>query len=245
MKTNEDWREMYMKTFANAFMLAVAAIALSGSSFGATAAWSYMQPRLTGGEFRIHRACVMPAEAKLAKLGMKGHEGMSKESDAWSATLQAVVESHLKNAGIDILPSGMSPDELEKNDELQQMVVKLQERYNSVLTQIQRHPKDTRKSRFTVGDEVTLLPCAATADALVYVNGQGQVLTGGKKAFGLIVGGPATSTGFVAVSLVDAKSGDVLAYVRLFNNGAFVDDSEKAYGKRLDKVFKQMKIGAN
>jgi hypothetical protein len=29
----------------------------------------------------------------------------------------------------------------------------------------------------------------------------------------------------------------------LFNNGKFVSDSEKAYGNRLDKMFKKMNIG--
>jgi hypothetical protein len=76
------------------------------------------------------------------------------------------------------------------------------------------------------------------------VNGHGRVLTGGKKAFGILVAGPSASTAFLELSLVDAKSGDVLAYLRLLNNGKFVDDSEKAYGSRLDKLFKRMKIGS-
>lgn len=216
----------------------------AGAGSAATAGWSYMQPKLSDGEVEIHRVCVMPAEGKLSKLGMKGREGMAKESDAWSAALQAVVESHLKGAGVEILTSGMSQEELDKNAELQQTVLKLQEKYDSVLTQLERHPKDTRKARFTVGDEVALLPCAEKADTLVYVHGQGQVLTGGKKAFGILVAGPSSSTASLTFSLVEAKSGDVLAYVKLFNNGAFVDDSEKAYGKRLDKILKQMKIGS-
>ena len=59
-----------------------------GVGSAATAGWSYMHPKLSGGEVEIHNACVMPAEAKLAKVGMKGQEGMSKESEAWSATLR-------------------------------------------------------------------------------------------------------------------------------------------------------------
>ena len=110
-------------------------------------------------------------------------------------------------------------------------------------TAVAKHPKDTRKARFSVGDEVALLPCAATADTLVYVNGHGQVLTGGKKAFGMLVAGASASTAFLELSLVDARSGEVLAYLCLLNDGKFVNDSEKAYGSRLDKLFKRMKIG--
>ena len=219
------------------------AVVCASVGWAATSGSSYMNPKLATGEFEVHGTCVMPAEGKLSKLGMKGNEGMSKESEAWSAALQGVVESHLRVAGVQVLPSGMSPEELEKKPELQQVVLKLQEKYDSALAQIDKHPKDTRKARFSLGDEVTLLPCAANADTLVYVNGHGQVLTGGKKAFGLLVAGPSASTAFLTLSFVDAKSGDVMAYLRLLNNGKFVNDSEKAYGNRLDKLFKKMNLG--
>ncbi|HMD70812.1 MAG TPA: hypothetical protein VKF41_05680 [Bryobacteraceae bacterium] len=215
----------------------------AGIGPAATPGWTFMNPKLAAGEVEIHKACVMPSEAKLTKVGMKGQEGMSKESDTWSTALQATVESHLKTSGVEILPNGMAPEDLEKNDELQQLVLKLQAKYDSISTQLAKHPKDTRKARFTVGDEVAVLPCTANADTLVYVRGQGQVLTGGKKAFGILVAGASASTASLTLSLVDAKSGDVLAYMHLMNAEKFVNDSEKAYGSRLDKLFKQMKIG--
>lgn len=226
------------------FTVAMLTMLDASIAFAATAGWSYMHPRLSDGEVQIHRACVMPAEGKLSKLGMKGHEGMSKESDIWSSVLQEVVELHLKEAGVEILPSGMSPQDLEKNDELQQVVIRLEAKYDSISTQLEKHPKDTRKARFTVGDEVALLPCTADADTLVYIHGQGQVLTGGKKTFGILLVGPKNSTASLTLSLVDSKSGDILAYVRLLNNGKFVDDSEKAYGKRLDQILRRMKVGS-
>jgi len=212
-------------------------------AFAATAGRTFMSPKLEAGEMGIHSACMMPAEGKLSRLGMKGREGMSKESEAWSSALDAVVAGHLKATGIEIIPSGLAQEDLERNEELQRTVLKLQAKYDSVSSQIERHPKDTRKDRFTVGDEVALLPCTEKADILVYVHGQGQVLTGGKAAFGILIGGPSSSMGFLKLSLVDAKSGDILAYMRLVNNGKFADDSEKAYGKELDKLFKKMRIG--
>jgi hypothetical protein len=221
-------------------------VAVLGSELASasTVGRSYVNPKLSDGEVEVHKACITPPEGKLSKLGMKGKEGMSKESDAWSAALQELVASHLKAAGVRVLSSGMSSQELEKDPELQQEVIKLQEKYDSILVQIDKHPKDTRKARFSIGDEVTLLPCAADADTLVYVNGHGQVLTGGKKAFGMLVAAPSSSTAFLTLSLVDAKSGDVLAYLRLANNGKFLHDSEKAYGTTLNKIFKRMKIGS-
>jgi hypothetical protein len=227
------------------FLFGTVTLAMLNASvaWAITGGWSYMHPKLATGEVEVHRVCLMPAEGRLSKLGMKGGEGMFKESEAWSSVLQTVVESHLKEVGVEIVPGGMSPQDLEKNEELQQTVLKLQSKYNSISTQLDKHPKDTRKARFTVGDEVALLPCTTNADTLVYVHGEGQVLTGGKKAFGVLVFGATNSMAYLTLSLVDAKSGDILAYLRLVNNGKFVSDSEKAYGSKLNKMFKQMKIG--
>ena len=45
--------------------------------------------------------------------------------------------------------------------------------------------------------------------------------------------------------MADAKTGEIVAFVRMNNTGQFVDDSEIAYGKALDKQFRKMKFGAN
>jgi hypothetical protein len=99
--------------------------------------------------------------------------------------------------------------------------------------------------RFTLGDEVALLPCDAKADVLVFVEGTGQVLTGGKKTMGVLIGGAKASTAHLSLAMADAKTGEILAFVRMNNAEKFVQDSEKAYGKALDKQFRKMKIGAN
>lgn len=209
-----------------------------------TPSWSYENPNIRAGEIQIRSACMMPAEGKLSKLGMKGHEGMSKASDAWSTELQNIVESHLKLAGIELVPLAGTFDSSASDDEMKQLVLQLQGKYDEIHGQIERKPKDIRKSRFTLGDEVALLPCDAKADVLVFVEGTGQVLTGGKKAMGLLVG-PSNSTAHLSLAMADAKTGEILAFVRMDNGGKFVHDSEKAYGKALDKQFRKMKIGAN
>ena len=218
---------------------------LSCGAYAITPSVSYTNPKLVSGDIQIRKACVMPVESSLRKVGMKGGEGMSKESEAWSSTLQGVVETHLKSSGVDVISSGMSAQELEKNEELRQVVVRLQQKYDSVSNQLERHPKDTKKGRFSVGDEVNLLPCASNADTLVYAHGKGQVLTGGKKAMGILVGGAKNSTGWLTLSFVDAKTGDILAFVRMLNDGKFVNDSEKAYGNALNKQFKKLKLGSS
>jgi len=187
---------------------------------------------------------MMPAEGKLVKLGMKGGEGMTRESGTWGSTLQTVVEDHLKDAGVQTLSAADRLESGASDDELRQVLLQIQDKYQSEATQIDRHPKDLRKVRYTLGDGVALLPCAAKSDVLVFVEGKGSVLTGGRKTFGLVTGTPSTPMGSLVLTLADAKTGEILAYVSLLNNGAFVNDSEKAYGHALDKQFKKLGIGA-
>jgi hypothetical protein len=186
---------------------------------------------------------MMPAEGKLKKLGMKGGEGMSKESDTWSAELQSIVESHLKTAGVQTVSAAGASSGGASDDELRQVLLQLQEKYAGISAQIDKKPKEIGKSRFTLGDDVALLPCTANADVLVFVEGQGQVLTGGKKAFGILLAGPKDSMATLILTMADAKTGEILAFVRLVNADKFVNDSEKAFGKALDKQFKKMKVG--
>jgi len=221
------------------------ALLLSVNAFAKTPSWSYENPRIGAGEVQIRTACMMPAEGKLSKLGMKGREGMSKESDAWSTQLQTVVESHLKLAGVEVVASVGASESGASDDELNQVVLRLQGKYDEIHGQIEKKPKDIGKSRFTLGDEVALLPCDAKADVLVFVEGTGQVLTGGKKAMGALIGGPSASMAHLSLAMADAKTGEILAFARMNNFEKFVDDSEKAYGKALDKQFRKMKIGAN
>lgn len=212
-------------------------------SASATSSWSFEQSKVTSGDLHIRTACMMPAEGKLSKLGMKGGEGMSKESDAWSTELQNIVQAHLGSAGVKLIPDSGAAGSSASDDELRQVLLQVQQKYEGIEAQIDKKPKDIGKSRFTLGDEVALLPCAAKADVLVFVEGRGQVLTGGRQAFGILVAGPASSMGTLILTMADAKTGEILAFVRLVSADKFVKDSEKAFGDGLDKQFKKMRIG--
>lgn len=234
-----------MKLANRVCLLSMVALLFSVHVSASTPSWSYENPKIGAGEIQIRTACMMPAEGKLSKLGMKGREGMSKESDAWSTQLQTVVESHLKLAGVEVVPSLDASESTASDDELNQVVLRLQGKYDELHDKIEKKPKDIGKSRFTLGDEVALLPCDAKADVLVFVEGTGQVLTGGKKTMGILIGGAKASTAHLSLAMADAKTGEILAFVRMNNAEKFLNDSEKAYGNALDKQFRKMKIGAN
>jgi hypothetical protein len=121
-------------------------------------------------------------------------------------------------------------------------VLQVQKSYEGVATQLEKHPKDIKKDRFSLGDEVAILPCSAKSDALVFFHAEGDVLTAGKKAFGLLVATPEEAN--LRLSFVDAKSGEVLALIRIQREGdRFEKNPEKAYGKALDRELKKIKIG--
>lgn len=225
----------------------IAAAVCSIPAQGTTGAWSYEHPKIKSGEFSIQSACLIPAEGKLSKQGVKGQEGMAKQSDDWSTNLQTLVESHLKSAGVSLLPAMSAGESGASDPELQQLVLQIQQKYDEVAGKLNRKPKDIGKSRYTLGDQVAMLPCAAKSDVLVFVQGEGQVLTGGKKAMGMLFGGQSASEATLILTMVDAKTGDVLVFARLANvtgGQQFLDDTEKAYGKSLDKQLTKLKIGS-
>lgn len=227
-------------------LFSIAAVLLICAEAGAvTQSRTYEGPKLTASHIRS--ACIMPAEGKLMKVGMKGGESMARESEDWSDTLENLVENQLKGAEVKVLPATDPLDSGASDDEVRQVLLNVEQKYQSTSTQIDRKPKDVRKSRYTLGDGVSLLPCASKSDVLVFVEGQGNVVTGGRKAMGLVIGAPgmAVSTASLIVTLVDAKSGDVMAVVKLMTSSDFEKNSGKAFGPALDKQLKKLGIGVN
>jgi hypothetical protein len=221
---------------------------LTVHALATTPSWSYENSKVTSGEFQIRNVCMMPTEAKLSKVTMKGGQGMSNESESWTAALENMVEAHLKIAGVqiqeatDALASGAS------DEEIRQVISQLNQKYEDVGNQLNRHPKDIRKSRYTLGDDAALLPCSGKSDVLVFVQGEGQVTSGGKKAMGMLVGGKGNvSEATLVLTMADAKTGEILAFARLSNAESFgqkfVDQTESVYGKALDKQFERLRIG--
>jgi hypothetical protein len=218
------------------------------TSLAVTPSWSYEHPKVLKGEFQIRNACMMPAEGKLSKTGMKGQEGMAKDADAWTTTLQTLVEAHLKTADVNVLSALDAGSSGASDDEIRQVVLNVQQKYDGVASLLKKRPKDIAKSRFTVGDDVALLPCAAKADVLVFVQGEGTLQTGGKKAMGLLVTGYLGNEATLVLTMADAKTGEILGFARLSNTESFGDkfigEADKVFGKALNKQFERMRIGS-
>jgi hypothetical protein len=204
---------------------------------------SWAQHKVSSGKFAIHSACMMPPQAHLARIGMKGAEGMTKESDTWAAALEDMVEAHLKSDGVAInsatslLSSGAS------NDEIGSVISQIQQKFASVEPLMRKKPGGIGKSAYTLGDQVGMLPCSENSDILVFVQGVGQVVTDGRASMTLLIGGPAEDA-VVLVTMADAKTGEIISFTQVYPNDSSLLKAEDAFGEKLYQQFVVMNIGA-
>ncbi len=217
---------------------------LSASMY--TGCSAYLNPRIASGQMPVRSACFMPAEGKLQKIGLLHSDVDTSESASWSDTIQTVIQSHFKAAGLEIsqaIPAGG----VSSSDAQAQVLLSLQQSFDTLAPQVHKHPKDIAKSAYTLGAGVAQLPCAARSDVLVFVQSEGQVVTGARTAIGLAVhAGPTDNTAQVFVTLADAKSGELVALFRISHVylRGIANDPDKVYGGELDKEFKKINLAA-
>jgi hypothetical protein len=174
---------------------------------------------------------------------MKGAERTSKESDAWSAALEAMVESHLKsdniaiNSAINPLTSGAS------SDEIGNVISAIQQKFASMFPLMRKKPGPIEKSAYTLSDQVGMLPCSENSDILVFVQGAGQVVTDARASMTLLVGGPAEDA-VIFVTFADAKTGEILGFIQVYPSDSSLLDVENAFGQKLELQLADMNIGS-
>jgi len=205
----------------------------------------YLSPKMKSKEHVVKAACVMPAEVEFSKRGMKGSEGMTREAEQFAEDLRALVIKKLAERGVQVKEEIFSTAQLQSNEALLQTVLDTQRKYDTVAAQMYKKPKEIQKGRYSLSDEVALLPLTGDVDTIVFVHGSGIMLTGGKKAFGILVGGGYSDVSNIQITFVDAKSGDVLSMISLAKAGGSADEAEKGYGKGLTKAFKKMPMGSS
>jgi hypothetical protein len=197
----------------------------------------FEHPDLKSHKKQVRSFLFMPAQVKLTKVGMKGAEPMMEESRQTEVALSSVIVRVLRELGYKVDQEALAPAVLQKDSDLRYTVDDLQKKFDDELQLMNRKAKDVRKGRFTLGDEVTKLPAGEGVDALLFVRAEGQVLTGGKKAFGILVTGAASDVAMMHFGVVDAKTGDVLYFARPVALRNIAKDSEKTAGV-VKKSFK-------
>ncbi len=211
----------------------------------ASAAAQRLHPKLKGEEFRLRRLVVMPARVQLVKSGVKGSQPMEREAAALTPILEKVVANVFEGKKFVVANGTFSGEALQNDEKLKYAVADLQSKFDQLTVKLARKSKDIEKGRFTLGDQVLLLNQDDTADAFVFVRAFGQQTTKGKKAFAALTLNPALMMlsipmCFVTVTVVDARTGDVLAQAQAISTGDVIKDTDKALTKRLERSLRKL-----
>ncbi len=196
----------------------------------------YLHPKITSKQTAIRNVVILPAKVNVVRDSMKGPEGMAAESELLSARVENAVAEVLAKKNVKRLntPTSSSGDGTQQK----YTAADIQAKFDELLPKVMKKRSDVKKGRFSMGDEVLNLNLDKSTDAIVFIRGQGQKLSSGKKTFVLLVGGmPAYLR--MMIGIVDARSGEVLLYTDAIFGGdptTAIDRLRKA----LEKGFKKL-----
>jgi hypothetical protein len=205
----------------------------------------FLHPKISKKETTIRNVVILPAKVNVVRDSMKGPEGMAQESEDVSARSEKILaevlekQKHVKTLNA---PSAASGD-----GEAQQRysAADFQTKFDELLPRIMKKRSDVKKARFTMGDEVLNLNLDKSVDAIVFIRGQGQKSTGGKKTFNVltsgVLGAMAGQYLKMQIGVIDAHTGEVL----LYTDPMFMGDPSTAVDRlrsALEKGFKKLPV---
>jgi hypothetical protein len=215
-----------------ALWLPLAALVWIACARDARGAWPYVNKKLTSKSVIIRKAVLLPAQVAFSKVGVKGTEGGLPQGEQLGESFYAAVSKEMALRGIEVLPN---PLEQAKDDAAKYAIADLQARYDNVRVQVRKRPGRVEKGQVTLDDRVAKFEPGAAADILVFIRGTGTVLTPGRKAIGL-----ATWNWFSLMSqfrgevtFVDAKTGEVLAFLRFMDDRDMTQKSDERFRRSL------------
>lgn len=171
----------------------------------------FLHPKISKKETTIRNVVILPAKVNVVRDSMKGPEGMVQESDDLSGRVEKMLadvlekQKHVKTLNTPATGSG------EGEAQQRYSIADFQSKFDDLLPRIMKKRSDVKKARFTMGDEVLNLNLDKSADAIVFIRGNGQKQTGGKTAFRVMVGGPGEYL-TLRIGVIDAHTGEVLLY---------------------------------
>jgi hypothetical protein len=224
-----------MKNQVGGFLIAFALALPAGAK-------EYVHPKIKSKEKTVRTAAVLPARVEFQKSGLKGAEGMIRESDVVAEGLTKAVINALSRRGVTAQAApAVSPA---ADSEQRYGVADLQSRFDTLLPQLLRSSKDVTKGRFSLGDEVGGT-AIESADALVFIRAQGIQQTKARAfVFGGLAGMMARTSIQCQISVVDAKTGEVLFLSKQAYLGG-MDSIGSAMQKRLAKEFQKLHAAQN
>jgi len=117
-----------------------------------------------------------------------------------------------------------------------------QARYDALLPKIIKKPKDVKKARFSLGDEILNLNLDKSTDAIVFVRGHGQKLSKGMKTFSILTMSLNLPYLSLTIGIVDAHTGEVLVYADPVAIADATGQNEKPLRSAIDKSLKKLPV---
>lgn len=179
-----------------------AALLCAGAARDARAELPRVNQKLKTNQATIRKAVVLPVLVEYRKAGLHGVEGGAEDSDRIADELYGIVRAELAARGVEVAPN---PLESARTEPERAAVAALQARYDTVAVQLRKQRRFVERGRLTLDDRVARFAPAAGSDTLVFVRGRGVRR--------VLVSSLATTSFDVEVSLVDARSGEVLAFL--------------------------------
>jgi hypothetical protein len=222
--------------FPSLSLLFLSALLLQGAAKA-----QYLHPKLDTKQLTVRNVVILPAKVEIVRQSVKGSESMVEESEKASAAVSDLVAQVLQKKRINILNSPFANSVNETDSDKKYLLADIQGRYDALLPKLLKKPKDVKKGRFTLGDEVLNLNLDKSADALIFIRGQGAKLTKGKTIFSLL--NPFAFSFpfvFITIGVVDAHTGEVLAFAKPLAIGNAVGKEQKVLNKPITKSLKKI-----
>lgn len=199
----------------------------------------YLHPKITSKQTTIRNVVLLPAKVEIVRQSMKGPEGMAAESDLLSTRITQLTTEILAAKHISAL-TGAAATLSDPDSQKKYALSDLQSRYDALLPKIMKKPKDVKKGRFSLGDEVLNLNLDKNTDAIVFVSGKGQKLTKGMKTFSVLTMSLNLPYLALTIGIVDAHTGEVLAFANPFAFADATGQNEKPLRNAIDKSLKKL-----
>ena len=217
-------------------LFAVFAALTPGSLHG-----QYLHPKVSAKEIKIQNVVVLPARVEIVKQGMRGPEGMAAESDLLSTWVTELIVESLAAKRMSA-STDASTNSGEADTQKKYQLSDIQSRYDALLPKIIKKPKDVKKGRFSLGDEVLNLNLDKRTDAIVFVRGHGQRLTKGKTALSILTMSLDVPYLLLTIGIVDAHTGEVLVYANPVAIADATGENEKPLRKAIEKALKKLPL---
>jgi hypothetical protein len=204
-------------------------------SVPACAEWAHVNEKLASKKVAIHKVVILPAGVGFNKIGTRGSEGGIPEAEQIGRSFYSTVAREFTARGVEVLPN---PVAQARDDAARYAVADLQSRYDNVRVQLAKKPGRVTKGRYTLGERVGKFEAGAAADAVVFLRGSGYKLTPGRTAIGIAtMGWGGYTPGFRGeVALVDARTGEVLAFLRFMRSRDMTVNADDRFAQSIREL---------